>query len=146
MSNPLPAARQLTYGEIAAGATEAYEYVISQEVYDHFLAAFDDRSPIHVDEADARANGFAGKVMHGAILNGFLSHFIGMYFPGGASLLLSVDLRIAQPSYLGDRIRLEAVVGQKLEVSRVVVLDLMFKNLTRDCLAARGRVQVQLRG
>ena len=125
---------------------EAHDYVISPEVYEGFLSSFHDHSPIHVDEAYAMECGFSGKVMHGTLLNGFLSHFIGMIFPGKLSLLLATDLRFVQPSYLGDVIRLEAVVMQKLDVRQVMVLDATFKNLTRDCLAARARIQVMLKG
>lgn len=137
--------RSYAYQDISVGMTEASDYVISQEVYEGFLASFHDCSPIHMDEAYARECGFSGKVMHGTLLNGFLSHFIGMVFPGRLSLLLATDLRFVQPCYLGDVIRLEAAVMQKLDVRQVIVLDATFKNLTRDCLAARGRIQVMLR-
>jgi acyl dehydratase len=137
--------RTCLYEEIALETSESWEYIISPEVYDHFLRAFDDRSPIHVDGKYAESCGYPGPVMHGSILNGFLSHFVGMYFPGRFSLLLSADIRFAQPSYLGDTIRLEARVSQKLDVSRVVILDVNFQNITRDYLAARGRIQVMLR-
>jgi 3-hydroxybutyryl-CoA dehydratase len=134
------------YDEIAVGMKVAHDYAITPAVYENFLAAFQDHSPVHVDEAYAKQSGFPGKVMHGAILNGFVSHFVGMIFPGKPSLLLAVDLRYAQPSFLGDALQLEATVSQKLDAQRVVVLDLAFKNLTQKHLAARGRVQVKLRG
>jgi 3-hydroxybutyryl-CoA dehydratase len=137
-------ARIWNYSDIAVGMIEARDYAISMEVCDHFLAAFDDRNPIHVDDSHARKLGFPEKVMHGTLLNGFLSHFIGMFFPGRLSLLLSVDLRFAQPSHLGDVIRLEAVVSQKLDVRKVIVLDATFRNITRASIAARGRIQVML--
>lgn len=137
--------RTFEYQDISVGRKESHDYVISQEVYQNFLAAFHDHSPIHVDEAYALECGFPGKVMHGTLLNGFLSHFIGMVFPGRLSLLLAADLRFSQPSYLGDAIRLEAVVVQKLDARKVVILDATLKNLTRDSIAARGRIQVMLR-
>jgi len=133
------------YEDVQLGMKKGHKYIITPEVFACFLKAFEDRSPIHVDEAYAQECGFLGKVMHGAILNGFLSHFIGMYFPGRASLLLSSDLRFVQPSYLGDVIYLETVVAQKLDVHKVIVLDATFQNKTRDCLAARGRIQIKLR-
>jgi 3-hydroxybutyryl-CoA dehydratase len=145
MSDPATTARTHRYPDIAVGMKVQYEYVISPGVYDHFLAAFADRSPIHVDETYAAACGFPGRVMHGTLLNGFLSHFVGMHFPGRLSLLLAVDLRFAQPSYLGDTILLEATVSQKLDARSVLILDVTFTNRTRDCVAARGRVQVMLR-
>jgi 3-hydroxybutyryl-CoA dehydratase len=121
------------------------DYAITPIVYESFLRAFDDRSPIHVDSEYARLSGFADPVMHGAILNGFLSHFVGMIFPGANSLLLSVDLRYLQPSYLGDTLRLEAKVMQRLDAQQVVVLNCTFFNKTRGVNAAAGRLQVKVR-
>ena len=134
------------YADISAGMKVQHDYVISPAVYGNFLAAFQDHSPVHVDEAYARQSGFGGKVMHGAILNGFLSHFVGMIFPGKPALLLAVDLRFVQPSLLGDALQLEAVVSQKLDSQNVIVLDVTFKNLTQNNIAARGRAQVKVRG
>ena len=139
-----PAARTWRYDDIVVGAKESHQYTISTSVYEHFLTAFQDYSPVHVDDAYARSRGFPGKVMHGSILNGFVSHFIGMQFPGKGSLLLSVDLRFSQPSFLDDVIRMETVVTQKTDARRVLVLDAALFNVTRNQMAARGRIQVML--
>lgn len=138
-------ARSFAYEDISPGMRESFIYTCTAEVYESFLKAFHDHSPIHVDEAYAQSRGFSGRVMHGTLLNGFLSHFVGMRFPGRNSLLLSADLRYAQPTYLGDVILLEAVVNQKLDANRVVVLDVIFANQTRKCTAARGRVSVMVK-
>jgi 3-hydroxybutyryl-CoA dehydratase len=145
MSGLSPEPRCYCYKDILEGMKEQYTYVLSEDVYQSFLSAFHDLSPIHVDETYALSCGYPGKVMHGTILNGFLSHFIGMYFPGRLSLLLAADLRFAQPCYLNDVITLETVVSQKLEARSVIILEATFMNKTRDYLAARGRIQVMLR-
>lgn len=137
--------RVFRYGDIAVGMKEARDYFITQEVYDRFLAAFDDRSPIHVDDAYAKERGFQGRVMHGSILNGFISHFVGMYFPGRFSLLMSVDARFSNPNYLGDTIAVEMVVKQKMDTHYTVVLDATLTNRTRNHLAARARLNVMVR-
>src|SRR5215469_2314906 len=98
--------RTYRYHEIMEGMTDQLDYVISDEIYQGFLSTFRDHNPVHVDESHALASGYPGKVMHGSILSGFLSHFIGMYFPGRLSLLLAVDIRFVKPSHLGDRITL----------------------------------------
>jgi len=134
----------VAFDEIEAGMVRQWDYAITRQVYEGFMAAFDDRSPVHVDEGFARARGFEGRVMHGAILNGFVSHFVGMVFPGVQSLLLSTDLRFSKPSYAEDLLRLEARVMHKLESEKVILLDVTFTNLTRSWLAARGRVQVMV--
>ena len=140
-----PGLRAFRYDEIPTGMKQAHDYVITPEVYEHFLAAFHDHSPMHVDEEFAKSRGFAGRVMHGAILNGFVSHFVGMQFPGKFSLLLSVDLKFPNPSYLGDTLRLEAVVSQKLDSRQTIVMDATLTNTTRQWLSARGRIQVMMK-
>ncbi len=137
-------ANTITYAGISEGDERTHEYAITREVYEHFLGAFDDRSPVHVDSNHARARGFEGCVMHGAILNGFVSHFVGMVFPGAHSLLLSADLRYLRPSYLGDRLVLRAKVAQKLDAHQTVVLHVTIQNETQGVPVASGKVQVKL--
>lgn len=138
-------ARDLAYEDIAAGMTLEHDYEITPDLARHFLDVFHDRSPIHVDARYARDAGFAGAVAHGSILNGFVSHLVGMKLPGRRSLLLTVELRFDGPSYVGDRLRLAATVSQKVDTQRVVVLILRFQNLTRGTVAATGRAQVRVR-
>lgn len=137
--------RDICFEVIAVGDQASREYTITPAVYAHFLAAFADRSPIHVDAEYARRRGFSGPVMHGAIMSGFVSHFVGMHFPGRRSLLLSVDLRYSRPSFLGDRFALEATVSQTVQSQRVVVLNLAFHNLTQGQVTATGRAHVAVR-
>jgi 3-hydroxybutyryl-CoA dehydratase len=130
--------------DLVVGKTHTREYVISEEVHAGFLAAFADHSPIHVKEEVAKQRGFSGRVMHGTILNGFLSHFVGMEMPGAQSLLLSSDVRYAAPCYMGDRVLLHGTIEQRVEAMDVVVMKLVFENITQNVTAARGRVQVKV--
>jgi len=120
------------------------QYVISQAVYDHFLAASQDLNPLHVEDEFARQHGFPEKVMHGMILNGFISHFVGMHFPGGPVLLQSVHTQFKSPCHLGDEIRIDMTVSQVAESVRVIAMDLVLTNATRDRVAAKAKVQVGL--
>ena len=137
-------ANDFTYEELVEGHIVEQEYRIGPEMYETFLSLFPDRSPVHVDEAYARANGFRGLVMHGAILNGFLSHFVGMRLPGRRSLELAVDIRYLKPCYLGDEIRLQGTIAQKMDSRRVLVMDVIYHNRTQDVIVARARVQAAI--
>ena len=130
------------FSEITTGERHSQTYELNEPVYRHFMEAFSDANPIHIDEAYARDKGFDGRVMHGAILNGFLSHFVGMRFPGKSAYLQSVDIQYRSPSYLLDRLEIEAVVTQKTESVKVIVMDVLMHNRTRSALAASARVQV----
>jgi 3-hydroxybutyryl-CoA dehydratase len=141
----MPSPSNYSFAEIVEGMRVDRDYTLSRSVYEAFLAAFDDRSPVHVNDDYARASGFRERVMHGAILNGFLSNFVGMHFPGQRALWLSVDLRYLAPTYLDDQLKIEAVVAQKVESQQVLVLNIVVRNVTQGNLTARGRLQVALR-
>ena len=124
---------------------KTHNYIITESVYKSFLCAFGDESPIHVDENEARAAGFPTVVMHGNILNGFISHFVGMIYPGRQSLLMSVDIRYVNPSYMNDEIEIKAKVVHFLESKKVIELLLMLNNITQSYTAAKCKVIVKLR-
>ncbi|CEF48516.1 unnamed protein product [uncultured bacterium] len=137
-------AARLSYKDLADGMACDRGYVVTPAVYENFQRAFADRNPLHVDAEYARSLGFDGPVMHGAILNGFVSHFVGMVFPGAHSLLLSTELRFSEPVYLGDAVRLYARVAQRVDAQQVVVLHVTVVNETRGGTTATGRLQVRV--
>jgi len=134
----------LSYEDLSLGMTRERDYTVTPAIYEDFLRLFGDRSPLHVDADYARACGFSGPLMHGAVLNGFVSNFVGMVLPGGRSLELSVDIHFSQPFYLGDTIRVQGKIAQKLDVQQVVVLHLIFLNQTHPGTTATAKVQVKM--
>ena len=56
-------------------------FTVTEETYLGFISLFKDKNPLHTDATFARLRGFDDKVMHGNILNGFLSYFIGECLP-----------------------------------------------------------------
>jgi 3-hydroxybutyryl-CoA dehydratase len=132
-------------GDVQEGFRTAHRYTISPAVYEHFLAAFGDTNRLHVDDQFARSCGFPEKVMHGAILNGFISHFVGVHFPGDAALLHSVNTQFKTPCYLNDEIQIEATVTQVAESVGVLTMALVLTNVTRKRVAANTKIQVGLR-
>lgn len=138
-------AQDFTFDQIKEDSEFLYHYTVDDAAYYALSSIFQDKSPIHIDDEYAKSLGFSGRVMHGAIFQGFLSHFIGMRFPGKHALLLSVNMNYHRPAYLGDKIQLTARVRQKVEAKRVVVLDVKFLNQASQIILASGRVQVAIR-
>ena len=130
------------FEQIVQGYSTSHEYALDQHVYDSLVLQFGDSNPLHVDAEYARSCGFSGKVMHGAILNGFLSHFIGVHFPGRNALLHSVDIAYRAPNYLGEVIRIDATVVQKVQALQILVLRVAFTNTTQNRVVAQAKVQV----
>jgi 3-hydroxybutyryl-CoA dehydratase len=135
-------AADLRFEDIIEGSEVEHEYLIDSGLPDRFVDLFHDASPIHVDDEFARRKGFPGRVAHGAIMNGFLSHFVGMVLPGRGALLLSTDIRYVRPAYAGTRVRLRAKVAHRVESECVVVLTCTFEEAVGGEVLARARVQV----
>lgn len=119
-------------------------YSITNEIYNNFISTFGDKNTLHMSDENAQKVGFKSKVMHGAILQGFLSHFIGMGLPFQNVVLLNVDIRFATPSYLGDTIQIIAKVDQVSIRNRIVVFIVTFNNETQNTIAARAKVSIQV--
>src|SRR5262249_51377518 len=117
-------------------------YTITEDVYGTFVELFGDRSPLHVDDRVAASCGFSQRLMHGAILNGFISNFVGMHFPGKRTLELGVEIKFVKPTYAGDVLDLEATVRERLESRRVVVLRFVFRR--GGTTVARGVISVMI--
>lgn len=130
------------FESIAEGYQTSHDYAITDREYECLVGPFGDVSPLHVDDAYAKTRGFSGRVMHGAILNGFLSHFVGVHFPGKPAILQSVNIQYKSPSFLGDSIRIDARVDQKVDSVRAIVLSVTFTNTTQQKVVAKAKVQV----
>src|SRR5580704_1499499 len=143
-SQPVPIEKRgrFAYEDLVEGTEFEQQYVITQDVYQKFLDLFGDASPLHVSDDVAISCGFGAKLMHGAILNGFISNFVGMHFPGRRALELGVEIRFLKPAYLGDVLDLEATVKERLESRSVVVLGFHFSRERKAI--ARGEVSVMI--
>ena len=133
---------QFTYEDLQIGTRFRKEYAITEDVYQRFLQLFGDASPLHVDDRVAQRCGFREKLVHGAALNGFISNFVGMNFPGKRTLELGVDIQYVKPTHIGDVVMLDATVKERLEASNVLVLQ--FKFLREATVVARGRVTIMI--
>lgn len=129
-------APNISFDEIREGDSHAHEYKISDSIYRGFLDLFGDYNPLHVNEEYALSRGMKDCVMHGGILSGFLSHFVGMVFPGRNAMLLSVDIRFLKPCYLGDCVRISTTVKQKIVSQRSLIVRFeITNNASSECIS-----------
>ncbi len=126
-------------------AGDSYEcvYPVTGPVYEGFLQLFGDRNPLHTDERFAREKNFTGKVMHGAILAGFLSHFIGERLPVKNVIVLSYKLSFLKPVYLGDQLTLTGTVAEVFESVNCVTIRFHFKN-QEGTVTCKGEASVKI--
>lgn len=116
-------------------------FCISSEIYQGFMDLFQDKSSLHTNPEFAKFYGFKDCVMHGNILNGFLSYFIGECLPNKKVLIHSQEIQFKNPVYLGDRLDFNAKVVEIYESVAAVEFKYEFKN-TDAKMVAKGKIQV----
>ena len=126
---------------IKLGDQFAHDFEVSQDVYEGFINIFKDRNELHTDKDFAHAKGFQSVVMHGNILNGFLSYFIGECLPLRNVIIHSQEIKFSKPVFLEDKLKLEATVSGIYESVGVFEVSFRFKNESGSSVA-RGKVQV----
>lgn len=119
-----------------------FEFKVDDGVYNGFINTFKDKNPLHVNEEFAQGKGFKARVMHGNILNGFLSYFIGELLPTKDVMILSQNINFKNPVYLDDILNFEAIVEEQSEA--VMVSTFKFKFINKDLkTVAAGRIQIK---
>lgn len=124
-----------------------HTYQVSLEVYRAFQLCSGDFNPLHTDEAFAQGKGFPSCVMYGNILNGFVSHFVGMLLPTSEVMIQSQDISYHKPVFLNDQISLEATVDTVSEAVGIIEYKLKFRRISEDAkpeLVAKGHVRIGL--
>lgn len=118
-------------------------FTVSPNIYSGFIDLFKDNNPLHVNEEYAISKGFKGVVMHGNILNGFLSYFIGECLPTKDVIIHSQHIDFNRPVYLNDILEFEAEAEEVFESVKVIKYKFLFKN-TEGKKVAKGYIQIGL--
>ncbi|MDR3680594.1 MAG: MaoC/PaaZ C-terminal domain-containing protein [Flavipsychrobacter sp.] len=116
-------------------------FIVTDDVYNGFIHVFGDRNPLHTDEQFAIGKGFSGKVMHGNILNGFLSYFVGECLPSKDVIIHGQEIKFPNPVYMNDRLAFEAVVSEISEAVGVAIIKFKFRNIFGK-IVAKGEIQI----
>jgi len=118
------------------------KFLLNKKVYLGFVNTFSDRNPLHTNILFARKKGFKTKVMHGNILNGFLSYFIGECLPEKNVLIVSQEIAYHRPVYLGQWLTLIAEVIGVYE--SVHCIDIKYSFIRRPNInVAKGEIRIR---
>lgn len=135
-------AAALTFADLSEGMTAGFDFAIDDAEMRAFAALSGDRNPLHCDESFARARGFSGRVVYGALLVAKVSRLIGMELPGRDALWNSLQMQFAAPLIVGEPARLDASLTQVSEAARSVVLALTVTSGGKT--VARGKAMVSV--
>ena len=123
--------------------TFSHNFIVTETVYKGFVNVFQDKNPLHTNEKFAEEKGFAGKVMHGNILNGFLSYFIGECLPVKNVIIHSQEISFKNALYLDNELTFKAEVVDIFESVNAVEFKFNFKN-QENKIVAKGKFQIGL--
>lgn len=116
-------------------------FTVTTEIYEGFLLLFKDQNPLHTNLQFANSKGFGGPVMHGNILNGFLSYFIGECLPIKNVIIHSQEIQYKKPVYLNDELQLQVEVTGIYESVNAIEMKFSFKKNDQDTVA-KGKIQI----
>lgn len=126
------------------GQTFENSFVVSETVYDGFISIFEDRNPLHTSNQFAREKGFKEKVMHGNILGGFLSYFVGECLDEKNVIIHSQEIKYSNPVYLNDNLLLKVQVNEVYESVNAIEFKFTFFNKKSMLIVAKGKLQIGL--
>jgi 3-hydroxybutyryl-CoA dehydratase len=118
-------------------------FKVSPDTYEGFISVFKDKNPLHTNDKFAVGKGFKEKVMHGNILNGFLSYFIGECLPIKDVLIQTQEIKFMKPVYVNDQLTLCAEIEDIYESVSTVEFKYYFENQDK-VKVARGKIQIGL--
>lgn len=127
--------------DIREGMSYCFTKTITADDVDRFAEVSGDTSPLHMSGPFARAKGFRGRVVHGALLTGYISQMIGVHFPGENCLLQTLNIKFHAPCFIDDTVEIKAKVIQVSHGANAVVLEVLVDNAQTRSTLAKAKVQ-----
>lgn len=120
--------QELSYKDINIGDQASFEKTIAESDIYQFAGITGDFNPLHVNAEFAKNSLFKERVAHGILTAGFISTVLGMKLPGSNSVYLSQTLNFLAPVKIGDTVKAEVTVIDKLDSKKIIRLRTVVKN------------------
>lgn len=126
------------------GDTFKREFLVTPKIYNGFIDLFEDKNPMHTQEAYAVAHGFEGVIMHGNILCGFLSYFVGECLPSKNVIIMAQTINFHKPFFQNEVLVFESTIKGVFANDSVYEFKFKFKKKETQSLVSKGSIQVNL--
>ena len=118
--------QNIPYAELEVGQKAEYTSSIAERDLQLFAAVSGDRNPVHLDAAYAATTQFKERIAHGMLSGALISAAIATVLPGPGTIYLGQTLRFTRPVKLGDNLKVELEVLEKLPKNRVRMATRVF--------------------
>ncbi|PCD00727.1 MaoC family dehydratase [Halopseudomonas pelagia] len=115
-----------TYDELALGDKAEVTHRVSERDLILFAEVSGDVNPVHLDEEFAAATPFKGRIAHGMFSGALISAAIACELPGPGTIYIGQEMSFLRPVRLGDEIRIELEVIEKLPKNRARIATRVF--------------------
>jgi 3-hydroxybutyryl-CoA dehydratase len=139
----LTVATELQWADLTEGRTIAWDFTVTDEDMAAFARLSGDVAPLHTDEAFARAKGFEGRVVYGALLSAQLSRLVGMEMPGLHGIFAGMKVSFSNPVYVNRPVHLTAAITDTSEAGGLIVMKV--RMTSGDKVVAKATVEAVLR-
>jgi 3-hydroxybutyryl-CoA dehydratase len=119
-----------------------HEFVVTDKVYNSFISTFGDKNPLHTDPQYAQTKGFESEVMHGNILGGFLSYFIGECLPYKNVIIHSQEIKYSKPIYRNEYLIMRAEICDVFSSVNAMEIRFSFEKKNSAGTVAKGKIQI----
>lgn len=109
----------ITYDAIEVGQKASNERQVEKKDILLFAAVSGDNNPVHLNETFAATTSFKEPIAHGMLSASFISATMACALPGPGSIYLTQSLEFLRPVYVGDTLRIEIEVLEKLPKNKV---------------------------
>ena len=118
----------LTIKELNIGDKASFQKTITETDVYLYAGITGDLNPAHINQVEAETTMFQGRIAHGMLTAGLVSAVLGMQLPGPGSIYLGQELKFLAPVRMGDTIKAEVEVIEKIEEKNRIKLNTICTN------------------
>lgn len=118
----------LTIKELNIGDKASFQKTITETDVYLYAGITGDLNPAHINQVEAETTMFQGRIAHGMLTAGLVSAVLGMQLPGPGSIYLGQELKFLAPVRIGDTIKAEVEIIEKLEEKNRIKLNTICTN------------------
>lgn len=115
-----------TYDELNLGDTASVTHLVTERDLTLFAVVSGDTNPVHLDESFAAATPFKGRIAHGMFSGALISAAVACEMPGPGTIYIGQEMSFLRPVRLGDEIRVDLEILEKLPKNRVRIATRIF--------------------
>ncbi len=135
--------QNIPYAELEVGQKAEYTSSIAERDLQLFAAVSGDRNPVHLDAAYAATTQFKERIAHGMLSGALISAAIATVLPGPGTIYLGQTLRFTRPVKLGDDLKVELEVLEKLPKNRVRMATRVFNQAGKQVVDGEAEIMAR---